>query len=111
MGYIQEATDTKSESSVEQDMNSSSTSEAGQLPSEPTDRNIQTQLRINFINIHRVITKGSSQKALMNEGREWMHILIHKCSHTPANRGTQSCNHHHLASASNGPKLLLISGT
>jgi hypothetical protein len=38
MGNIQEATDTKSESSVEHDMNSSSTSEAGQLPADPMDK-------------------------------------------------------------------------
>jgi hypothetical protein len=38
MGNIQEATDTKSESSVEHDMNSSSTSEAGQLPADPIDK-------------------------------------------------------------------------
>jgi hypothetical protein len=79
MGNIQEATDTKSESSVEHDMNSSSTSEAGQLPSDPIDKKhseISRSESINFINTHRVITKGSSQKALMNEGRELLHILI-----------------------------------
>jgi hypothetical protein len=71
-------------------MNSSSTSEAGQLPADPIDKKhseISQSESTSSTPSHRVITKGSSQKTFMYEGRELLHILIHKCSHTPASRG------------------------
>jgi hypothetical protein len=73
MGNIQEATDTKSESSVEHDMNSSSTSEAGQLPADPIDKKHSEISQSESTSSTRT---GSSPRA---RARKFYYILLHFC--------------------------------
>jgi hypothetical protein len=84
MGQKQELKDQKPESSVEHEIKSSSTSEAGQLPADSHDtKQLETDPPDSESGVH---PQGPSQEAFIDERRESTYIsLIHKFSHPAPN--------------------------
>jgi hypothetical protein len=109
MGFTHgETIDKTSESSLQHETNSSWTSEAGHLPTDPHDmKHLDSVVSDSNVIISESISNfiGSTpqphQEAIMNKGRELMHVVfMHTFRHTPISRGeltgTIERPHHHV---------------